>query len=57
MKRIKVIDDQGRLFRKINVIDFLIILFFLSIILPMCYFSYKIIIKKPPIEPPIDKNQ
>ncbi len=41
----KFIDEKGRLFGKINVIDFLIILFFLCI-LPVFYFGYHIILKR-----------
>ncbi len=46
----KFIDEKGRLFGKINVIDFLVILF-LSFLVPMFYFSYKIVTKKPPAQP------
>ena len=37
----KIMDEKGRLFGKINVIDFLVILFLLSLT-PMFYFGYKI---------------
>ncbi|MFC1674321.1 DUF4330 family protein [Candidatus Omnitrophota bacterium] len=37
----KIIDKQGRLFGKINVIDFAVILFLLSIT-PMFYYGYKL---------------
>ncbi len=37
----KVIDEKGRLFGKINIIDFLVIIFLLSLT-PMFYFGYKI---------------
>ena len=37
----KLIDDKGKLFGKINVIDFLVILFFLGLT-PMFYYGYKI---------------
>lgn len=37
----KVIDEKGRLFGKINVIDLLVALFILSLV-PMFYFGYKI---------------
>ena len=37
----KIIDEKGRLFGKINVIDFLVILFLLSLT-PMFYFGYKL---------------
>jgi len=42
----KIIDDKGRLFGKINLIDFLIILFLLCLT-PAFYFAYKILYKKP----------
>lgn len=42
----KIIDDRGRLFGKINVIDFLMLLFLLCLT-PMFYFGYKIIHKQP----------
>lgn len=37
----KLIDDKGRIFGKINVIDFLVILFLFCLI-PMFYFGYKV---------------
>lgn len=43
----KIIDEKGRLFGKINLIDFLAVLFLLSLT-PMFYFGYKIYSKKPP---------
>jgi len=43
----KIIDEKGKLFGKINVIDFLVLLFFLCLA-PMFYFGYKIFNKKPP---------
>ncbi|MFH0935358.1 MAG: DUF4330 domain-containing protein [Candidatus Omnitrophota bacterium] len=36
----KIIDEKGRLFGKINIIDFLVILFLIGM-LPMFYFGYK----------------
>lgn len=36
-----IIDEKGMLFEKINVIDFMVIVFLLSLI-PMLYFGYKI---------------
>lgn len=42
----KMIDEKGRLFGKINVIDFLVIIFLFSLT-PVFYFGYKIFIKKP----------
>lgn len=43
---IKILDAQGRLFGKINVIDFLALMFLVSLT-PMFYFGYKIFNKKP----------
>ena len=42
----KIIDEKGKLFAKINVIDFLVILFLFCLV-PMFYFAYKILILKP----------
>ena len=42
----KIIDEKGRFFGKVNVIDFLVILF-LFCILPAFYYGYKILSKKP----------
>lgn len=42
-----IIDAKGRLFGKINIIDFLVIVFF-ALILPVFYFAYKIY-KRPPV--------
>ena len=42
----KIIDEKGRLFGKINIIDFLVISFLLCLI-PMFYFGVKIFTKKP----------
>lgn len=42
----RIVDEKGRFFGKINVIDFLVILFLLCI-LPAFYFGYKIMTKKP----------
>ena len=47
----KIIDEKGKLFGKINVIDFLVLLFFLCLT-PMFYFGYKIFNKKPPQNTP-----
>ncbi|MDP1853080.1 MAG: DUF4330 family protein [Candidatus Omnitrophota bacterium] len=44
----KFIDEKGRLFGKINVIDFLV-LFFLFCLVPMVYFGYKIFTKPAPV--------
>lgn len=50
---IKIIDEKGRLFGKINVIDFLVIIFLFSL-MPMFYLGYKISrqSKKPIVEEP-----
>lgn len=42
----KIIDEKGKLFEKVNVIDFLVILFFLFLT-PMLYFGYKVFHMKP----------
>lgn len=42
----KIIDEKGRLFGKLNVIDFLVIIFFLSLT-PMFYFGYKVFHRQP----------
>lgn len=42
----RVIDEKGRLFGRINVIDFLLVLFLISLT-PMFYFSYKIFYGEP----------
>lgn len=42
----KIIDEKGRLFGKINIIDFLVILFLLCI-LPGFYFGYQILTERP----------
>jgi len=47
----KIIDEKGRLFGKINVIDFLVILFLFCLV-PMFYFGYKIFTKEPIVIPP-----
>lgn len=41
----KIIDDKGRLFGKINIIDFLVLLLVITFI-PVFYYGYKIITKK-----------
>lgn len=43
----KIIDEKGKLFGKINIIDFLAVLFLLSL-LPMFYFGYRLSRIKPP---------
>lgn len=43
----KIIDGKGRLFGKMNIIDFLVIVFLLGLT-PMFYFGYKIYNKKAP---------
>lgn len=42
----KIIDEKGRLFGKINLIDFMVIVFFLCLT-PMFWFGYKIFTKAP----------
>lgn len=42
----KIIDENGKLFSKINVIDFLVILFVVFLV-PMFYFGYQVFTKKP----------
>ena len=44
----KLIDEKGKLFGKINIIDFLVVLFLLCI-LPLGYFGYKILTKEPEV--------
>ncbi len=39
----RIIDEKGKIFGKINIIDFLVILFFFCI-MPIFYFGYKILI-------------
>lgn len=51
----KIIDEKGRLFGKINIIDFFVIVFLLCL-MPMFYFGYRILAKKPPIEMPEEKE-
>ena len=48
----KLIDEKGRLFGKINVIDFAVILFLLCLT-PMFYFGYKIFNAKPVTVPEV----
>ena len=45
----RIIDEKGRLFGKINLIDFLVILLLLFL-MPVFYFGYKLVNKKPVIE-------
>ncbi|MFA5089569.1 MAG: DUF4330 family protein [Candidatus Omnitrophota bacterium] len=55
----KIIDEKGRFFGKINVIDLLVIIFLVSLT-PMFYYGYKIFIKPPvvkeAVEPPKNKT-
>lgn len=46
----KMIDEKGRLFGKINIVDFLIIIF-LIVIIPVFFHAYKILGKQPSIVP------
>ena len=41
----KIIDEKGRLFGKVNIIDFLVLLFIFFLV-PMFYFGYKLFSKK-----------
>ncbi len=47
---IKIIDDKGMLFGKINIIDFMVIFLLLFTILPMFYYGYKLY-KMPKYQP------
>lgn len=47
----RIIDEKGRLFGRINIIDFLVIVFLCSL-LPMFYYSYKLLSAKKPAPPP-----
>ena len=42
----KIIDERGMLFGKVNIIDFIVVLFLLCLT-PMVYFGYKIMQKEP----------
>lgn len=44
----RFIDEKGRLFGKVNIIDFLVIVF-LSSLIPVFYFGYRIFTKKPAV--------
>lgn len=44
-----IIDEKGRIFGRINIIDFLLIVFLICIV-PAFYLGYKIMIKKPVVE-------
>ncbi|MBN3038403.1 MAG: DUF4330 family protein [Candidatus Omnitrophica bacterium] len=43
----KIIDERGRIFGKINIIDLFVILFLLLVISPVAYYSYNALSKKP----------
>jgi len=43
---LKIIDEKGRLFGKINIIDFIVVVFLINL-LPMVYFGYKIFTRSP----------
>lgn len=47
----KIIDDKGRLFGLINLVDFLVLLFLLAM-MPTLYFGYKIMTQKPVVQEP-----
>ena len=53
ISKIRVIDEQGRLFGKLNLIDFLVILFFFYSSMQICFFGYKIINKKKIMDKPL----
>src|SRR3989338_559207 len=42
----RIIDEKGRLFRRINIIDFAVVLFFVGL-MPMLYLGHKIFNRKP----------
>ncbi len=44
----KCVDEKGRLFGIINVIDFIALLFFICLVPPLIYFGYKIIVVQQP---------
>jgi hypothetical protein len=48
---VKLIDSQGRLFSKVNIIDFLVIVTLICI-LPAFYFGYKVFTKRPEVKAP-----
>ena len=52
-----IIDKRGMIFGKVNVIDFLVVIFILSLT-PMFYFGWKLYTKKlpSPPTPPININ-
>lgn len=43
----RIVDDKGRIFSKVNIIDFLVLLFVLCL-MPAFYFGYKIMTKPTP---------
>lgn len=47
----KLIDEKGRIFKKVNLIDLLVVLFIISLF-PMFYFGYKTIAEKNQIVAP-----
>ena len=48
----RIIDDKGRIFGKVNIIDFFVLLFLICL-LPGGFFAYKIMTKEPvPIQYP-----
>ncbi|MBC8488612.1 MAG: DUF4330 family protein [Bacteroidetes bacterium] len=51
-----LMDEKGRLFGKINIIDFLVLLFLLSLT-PMFYFGWKIYTKSQVVLPPLMTEQ
>lgn len=51
----KLIDEKGRLFGVVNLIDFFVLLFLLAMV-PAFYFGYKIIFKKPTVQESFEKG-
>lgn len=51
----KLIDEKGRLFGVVNLIDFFVILFLLAMV-PAFYFGYKIIFRKPTVQESFEKG-
>ena len=47
----RLIDDKGRLFGKLNIIDFLVLVFILCL-MPMFYYGWKIMNRPTEIKPP-----
>jgi hypothetical protein len=52
MEKKKIIDERGRLFGKINILDFMVLFFIFACILPMTYFGYRLY-KRPNVPVPV----